>query len=436
MRRLTRPSWPLAVSFFLAVCTSELLHGQTPLEIQIRALPHVLGVKVQTSNRGPSGVLELTFQQPVDHARPLGAKFEQRVFISHSGFDEPVILGTEGYSARGVGSGGELRRMLGKPNLVTVEHRYFGRSIPTPLDWKQLTVRNAAADMHEIVTSLKRLYHGKWVATGASKGGQTALFYKCFYPHDVDATVAYVAPINLGQEDPRISKFMETVGDAPTRTLIKEFQIALLKREDEILPLLKADPAKYSMGVAKAYEFGVLEFPYGFWQYGSNTKVDSVPGPDAPASALAAAYKAVNAMYYYSDAGIKQFEAFQYQAFTEIGYYNYDITDFKAYLRANPNPTNKVLCPQETQNSLIYNPATMAFVFETLQYRAENVVYVYGETDAWSATQMQLLGRTNSFKIVVKGAWHNATIHGASAEQKLQFLTALESWLGLKLNRD
>ena len=63
-------------------------------------------------------------------------------------------------------------------NVLTVEHRYFGKSIPSPCDWKHLTIKNAADDMHAIVSSFKNLYTGKWIATGASKGGQTALFFK------------------------------------------------------------------------------------------------------------------------------------------------------------------------------------------------------------------------------------------------------------------
>jgi hypothetical protein len=190
------------------------------------------------------------------------------------------------------------------------------------------------------------------------------------------------------------------------------------------------------MGVAKAYEYGVLEFPYAFWQYGSNARADSVPDPDAPAATLASAYRNVNSMYYYSDDGIKQFQAFQYQAFTEIGYYNYDITDFKPFLKANPNPTNMDLCPPGTKDKIVYNPDTLAFVFNFLQYKAMNVIFIYGETDAWSATQMQLLGRTNAVKIVVKGAWHNANIRAASPEQKEKVYSNLETWLGIKLNRN
>lgn len=419
--RLIRGS--VAVLAMGVLCAPALAQD---LVAKLKALPHVTDVRPMTGS-----AYDITFEQPVDHKNPTGPKFGQHVYLAHSGFDKPNILGTEGYSARRA-SGGELSRMLQEPNVITVEHRYFGKSIPSPCVWEQLTIKNSADDLHEVVASFKKLYSGKWVSTGASKGGQTALFFKCYYPRDVDATVAYVAPINIGQEDPRINRFMETVGDEATRKKIKAFQIALLMRENEILSLLKADPAQYSMGVAKAYEYGVLEFPYAFWQYG--TAPDTIPAPDAPAADLAAEYKKVNAMYYYSDPGIKQFEAFMYQAFTEIGYYNYDIADFKPYLKANPNPSNTDLCPAGTKDKLVYNPATMAFVFRTLQYDAQNVVFIYGETDAWSATQMQLIGRTNAVKIVVKGAWHNASVRLASPEQRKQIYDALENWLGQKLN--
>lgn len=411
---------------------ATLATAQSDLIDKVKTLPGVVDVK--TAGRAGNEFLDISFEQPVDHKNPGGAKFTQHVFLAHTGFDKPVLLATEGYTANGPG-GGELRRMLGEPNRIGVEHRYFGRSIPSPLVWEHLTVKNAADDMHVIVTSFKKLYSGKWVATGASKSGQTSLFFKCYYPNDVDVTVAYVAPINLAQEDPRINQFMENVGDPETRKKVKDFQIALLKREDEVLPLLGAMPEDYSLGVAKAYEYGVLEFPYAFWQYGSNARADSIPSPDAPAQTLADAYKRVNAMFYYSDRGIKTFEAFQYQAYTEIGYYNYDITDFAPYLRANKNPTNMDLCPAGTKDTIVYNPATMAFVYPYLQYKANKVVYIYGETDPWSSTALPLLGRTDALRIMVKGAWHNASIRLASPEQQEQFYAAMERWLGIKLVR-
>ena len=140
-------------------------------------------------------------------------------------------------------------------------------------------------------------------------------------------------------------------------------------------------------------------------------------------------------MRYYSGQGKKQFEMFLYQAFTEMGYYNYDITAFKSYMKSLKNPTNLDICPDDVRDKIVFNPATMSFVYHFLQYHANNVVYIYGETDAWSATQMQLNGRTNALKIVVSGSHHNARIAGFSPEQKDSFYTNMEEWLGLKLAR-
>jgi len=402
------------------------------IQAQLRRLPGVVDVRLSDGRESASGSYEITFEQPLDTNKPKGPKFQQRVVLHHARFDAPVLLLTEGYWVMR-GEGAELRRMLQNPNFITVEHRFFGQSIPNPARWESLTVKNAADDMHRIVTALKQLYKGKWISTGVSKSGQTSLFYKCFYPNDVDATVAYSAPVNVTQEDPRISMFMETVGEPEIRARLKAFQIALLKREDELVPLLKADPKEYSMGVPQAYEYGIFEVPYSYWQLGF--KPADIPEPDAPAAEILRGYNRIGGLSYYSDAGRKQFQAFMYQAFTEIGYYNYDISDLKPYLKAVKSPTNLVLTPPEARAKIVYNPATMAFVFPHLQYKADHVIYLYGETDAWAATQMRLLGRTDSLKIVVKGAAHNVQITSGSPEQKAAFYDAMDRWLGMKLVR-
>lgn len=404
------------------------------LAARLSRLPGVVDVKEMPAAGRLLQAFDVTFQQPVDHANPNGARFPQHVFVTHAGYDRPVVLGTEGYAARG-NAGGELPRLL-NANQVTVEHRYFGRSVPSPLDWTFLTVRQSADDLHAIFTALKTIYPGKWVSTGASKGGQTSLFYKCHYPQDMDATVAYVAPVNLHQEDPRVNRFTETVGDEASRKKLRDLQLALFDREDEVLPLVKAEADKrkwtFGIGLAAAYEYGILEHPYAFWQYG--TSPAEIPAPDAPAAALAAHYNKVGALYYYSDQGKKQFEPFMYQAYTEIGYYNYDIAPFKGHMKALTTPSNIVLCPEGAK--IVYNPATMAFVYDFLRYKADHVVYIYGGLDTWSGTQMQLLGRTDAIKVVVENAHHGARIGAFSPEQKELFFSTMERWLGMKLQRD
>ncbi len=419
------PAWPV----FAQDSTSRSEFSE-----RLRSLPGVTDVRQARHDAEMfKESYEFRFSQALDHANPGAGTFEQRVFVSHADYDKPVLLNTAGYAARG-NSGGELQRLLGG-NQVTVEHRFFGQSVPSPCEWKYLTVKQSADDLHAIVMALKTLYSGKWVSSGRSKGGQTALFYKCYHPDDVDVVVAYVAPVNLAQEDPRLNRLMETAGDPATRQKIKDFQIALFQREDEILPLIQAEAEKrrwtFAMGLSSAYEYGVLEYPYAFWQYGTNA--EDIPAPDAPIEALVAHYNRVGTLRYYSDQGKKQFEPFLYQAFTEMGYYNYDITDFKAHMKTLKNPSNLAICPDDV--TIVYNPATMAFVYHFLQYEADRVVYIYGEDDTWSATQIQLLGRTDALKIVVPDVHHGASIRGFSPEQAERFYAHMERWLGTKFVR-
>jgi hypothetical protein len=424
----------LTAVFLVCFCAgAQTTNTESELYQRIKALPGVVAVRATPSRGAFQESFTITFDQALDHQNPAGPKFHQKVFLSHAGYDKPVLLETEGYAARG-NNGGELQSMLAG-NLVTVEHRFFGDSMPSPVQWEFLTVKNAADDMHAVVAALKTVYRGKWVSSGDSKGGQTALFYKCYYPDDVDATVAYVAPVNVTQEDPRINHFIATIGDDATRQKIKELQIALFKREDEILPYVKksADGKGWaiSMGLSEAYEYGVLEYPYYFWQYGQSAS--NIPPADASAETLANYYNRMGTMRYYADPGKRQFQAFLYQAFTEIGYYNYDITDFKDCMKTLKNPSNLAICPDGAK--IVYNPATMAFVYNFLQYKANHVIYVYGELDAWSATQMQLIGRTDAVKFVVADGHHGAHVNAFTPEQKDLFYAKMDSWLDMKLNR-
>ena len=73
---------------------------------------------------------------------------------------------------------------------------------------RKLNIWQAATDHHRIVEALKPLYAGKWISTGASKGGMTSIYHRRFYPGDVDGTVAYVAPNDVvNGEDSAYDRF-------------------------------------------------------------------------------------------------------------------------------------------------------------------------------------------------------------------------------------
>ena len=182
---------------------------ETILYKRLKSYP---GIDVKQIQPGPqyNEAYEILFKQPVDHDNPEGETFKQRILLSHIKMTSPVILITEGYELQH-NYINELSQITAA-NEIRVEHRYYGESKPSSLNWKYLNIKQAAADIHRIASLFRRIYWGKWISSGWSKGGQTALIYRWLYPDDVDATIAYDAPVNFALEEPRIDSFFLTVG--------------------------------------------------------------------------------------------------------------------------------------------------------------------------------------------------------------------------------
>ena len=159
-------------------------------------------------------------------------------------------------------------------NLIFVEHRYFLASTPEPRDWTYLTAEASADDLHDVRTLLGTIYPGKWIATGISKGGTTTMLYATFYPEDVDVYVPYVGPVNRAREDGRHEKFLRRVGTAEQRAVIEQFQLEVLRRRERLMPLFEAycrdKKYEFRAPLSEIYDFCVLEYPFSFWQWGSD----------------------------------------------------------------------------------------------------------------------------------------------------------------------
>ena len=206
---------------------------------------------------------EIFIIQPVDHLNPhSGPKFRQRIYLRHIDVDKPMIFNNEGYATNSERRT-ELAKIL-KCNEMFVEHRYFGESKPdSGIGWKYLSTAQAAADHNRIVSLFKSIYKGKWVSTGISKGGQTSIFFKYYYPDAVDVWVPYVAPLNLEEEDSRIITFLNNVGSNECRDKITSFQWAILKNRESIIPLLKEHMIEkdysFNMTLGMTLEYAVFE---------------------------------------------------------------------------------------------------------------------------------------------------------------------------------
>ena len=195
------------------LCAVSAMAAPGELKAKLAALKGISGIEQLESKTYPEKYVVRITQQ-VDPKDPSAGTFTQRVVIGHVGFDRPTVLVTEGYGGAYAFSPRyqeELTRLL-NANLIFVEHRYFLESTPNPKNWDYLTAENSAYDLHNINQTFRQLYNNKWITTGISKGGQTTILYRTFFPNDVDFSVPYVAPLNKGVEDGRHEGFLRKVG--------------------------------------------------------------------------------------------------------------------------------------------------------------------------------------------------------------------------------
>ena len=176
----------LSILLLTAIMPSSLLAQESFLQ-KIEKNTSITGIKPLETNRfSEKYVMFLT--QPLDHRHPEKGTFRQRVIVGHVGFDRPTVIVTEGYGA-GYALKSQYREEISElfdANMIFVEHRYFLESTPDPCDWQFLTAENSAEDLHSVTATFKTLYSGKWISTGISKGGQTSLLYRAFFPDDVN----------------------------------------------------------------------------------------------------------------------------------------------------------------------------------------------------------------------------------------------------------
>lgn len=420
--------------FNAATCTCLLLaltgvacstDGGGGIEARLRALP---GATVRSIEAEPpfEQAFEILLEQPLDHEDPAGPGFAQRIRLSHIGAERPVVLITEGYALYD-NQVRELAELL-DANQIRVEHRYFGESVPDEPEWSLLNIRQAAEDHHRVVELLRAFYPGPWISTGWSKGGQTAIFHRFFFPDDVAATVAYDAPLNLAAEDERIDRFFDEVGTADCRQRLIALQREVLSRKDEILPRFRwyarGKGYEYSVGVEKGLEYVVLEYPFSFWQY-HRIPCEQIPQAGAEADALLEHLNEVVSFRSYADSS--KDSAAMYQFFTELGYYGYVTKNVADLLSADSYP-NQAYAPEDTP--VEFRPETMRDVEAWLRESGDRFLYIYGERDPWSAPGVVPAEGRDALVEVLPGGNHYSFIRDFPEERQQRMLETLRGWLG------
>lgn len=421
-----------ALLLFVLLSASASSFAQTVLEQKINAISAIKEIRpLETSEFSEKYVTYFT--QPLDHRHPEKGSFRQRVIVSHVGFDRPTVIVTEGYGAA-YALRSQYREELSKllnANMIFVEYRYFLESTPEPKDWQYLTAENSADDLHAITTAFKNIYPGKWIATGISKGGQTTLLYRTFYPDDVDISVPYVAPLCYGVEDGRHEPFLHKVSTPENRKKIEDFQLEALKRKATLLPRFEkyCTEKNYSFRapIEEIYDYSVLEYSFTLWQWG--TPISSIPATTASDDEIFSHLLAISEPGYFTADSPNA--SFFVQAARELGYYGYDVQPFKQYLsiQSSEGYLHRLMLPEELKD-MPFDKTLSKKITKFLKKQDPKMIFIYGQNDPWTAAGVTWLKNKKNIHVFIQpNGSHLARINTLPEAEKAKVMELINEWL-------
>ena len=432
MKRIT------AISALLLIAVASI-YAQTDSTEFMKRLCKLDGVsnvsKLESTRYNEKYVINI--QQNVDGKDDAKGTFNQRVIVGFKGFDRPTVIVTEGYSADyslNPQYEEELTRLF-DANLVFCEYRYFSKSTPEPCNWDYMTVDNSLNDLHNVRQTLGKVFQGKWISTGISKGGQTTMFYRATYPNDVDVSVSYVAPLNKRVEDGRHESFLnEEVGTEKERAEVLEAQRELLKRKSQLIGKLesycKEKGYKYNAEISEIYDYCVLEYPFALWQWGTPTS--TIPSKDASDEVWFAHFIKMSSPDYFSCPN--QYLPFFVQAARELGYYGYSTEGLEDLIgtKKTKGYLSKLMLPEELKD-IKFNKRLYKRTVKFLKKNDPKHIFIYGDIDPWTSSGvagwLDCSEKLNMRVYVQPRGSHTARISNMPEKTRFEIIGRITKWL-------
>lgn len=421
------------VSLFRRTCSFFILFFVSLSLFSQQTINGIKGISfIKKHHKDFKEYYEIWVDQKIDHFNTESKSFKQRLFVGINNPAAPTLVETEGYAL----GNSSLPSFMSGCNYISVEHRYFGRSLPDSLNWDHLTIKQAAFDLHHIRTLLGQALKGKWMTTGISKGGQTAIAYKMFFPEDVDATLAYVTPIKNSVNDSRLLKFFDSSSKTDCGEKVFAFQTFCFRNKAALLVEFEnyIRDQKYTfsgMTHEKVFEYLLLEYPFAFYQNCLNCELI----PDTTATSVKILEEIIFAVppKFFSDEFRPKLEPSFYMFYHELGYYEYETNRFKQWL-SSENYSNSVFSPQNTVTTFDANYLSSLNTFIQDPY-TDRIIFIYGENDPYTSTKPVFGDDKKCLVFVAKNGCHKSRITDLTKEEQKTIVIRLSEWLEWPLTK-
>jgi hypothetical protein len=262
----------------------------------------------------------------------------------------------------------------------------------------------------------------------------TAIYYRRFYPDDVDGTVPYVAPISFGAPDTRYNPYLDTLGPDTCRQQVRAVATDMLaNRRAALLAKAEAQATTNNFSytrvpIGPAVESAIFNLEWSFWQYFGVTACSTVPLTTTDDNVMWRFLDDVSPPADNADARIAQFDAYYHQAYHQLGYPDGGATYLDPYLMYTDADYLNALPAEQP----VYDGgAAMLDIDRFVREDGDRLLFVYGQWDPWTGGKFELGGANDSLLLVQAEGTHGARITKLADADREAAFAKLKAWTGI-----
>ena len=81
-----------------------------------------------------------------------------------------------------------------------------------------------------------------------------------------------------------------------------------------------------------------------------------------------------------------------------------------------------------------FNPKTLEYLHDFVQNKGDNMLYIYGEYDTWTATGVtKITGPADAMVKIQPKGYHGANINAFPEKERQEIYDQLSEWLGFEV---
>lgn len=381
---------------------------------------------------------EMTYEVANDHDDPDAGSFGLYMTLIHRDIDAPMVFYTTGYHNYFYDYEVELSRIVGG-NQLSVEKRFTGISIPDA-DWSKLNAAQVAADGHAVVTALSTIYGAAWLRTGASLGGEDAVYHHYYYPDDFAGVVSYVSPFVLGLADGRFIKHFSDAVDADCQAQLEALQVVMLSDYRgalvaELELQVMAEELTRIGSYDDALQTLVLEMPWNLWQSFGMSACSGLPSADDPELSVDELMMLLDGLAGgvagVTDQAFEGFQAYSYQAFTQLGRPALPLAHLQGLVDDDYVDLETGMGPVGVP--MPFEPTFLPKIHNWVATSATDIIFVYGALDPWGAGRIDASENPGVATYQAPTGIHATQIQSLSTEQEAAIEAEISAWIGAEL---